>query len=218
MLVGLYDTSNIQDSLCYIKTPNYVCRTNENGEFVFQNLPNTQFKIIAFTDKNKNYLYDGETEKIAIINTNLILNKDTSIKLNAFQEEPNKVFVKKINSPYYGYSRIILNKKSKIVASALYNRDTKNLYFPLNTIERDTIEVYYKALNDTLKLLSNNLITKKIDTVNIIIPKQNNKLKKYPTIKFNLNNNNLALNANIQLSFLSLMDTLKTNLSKLKLF
>ena len=217
MIVGLYDSNIIQDSLCYNTTPNYVSRTNENGEFIFENLPYKQFKVIAFTDKNKNYLYDGETEKIAIRTTNLILNKDTSIKLIAFQEDPSKVFVKKIVSPYYGYSTIILNKKSKIVASGLNNTDAKNLYFPLNSIERDTIEVYYKTLSDTLKLLSNNLITKKIDTLNIILPKQNTKLKKYPLLKFNLTGNNLPLNTNLQLNFLSLIDTLKTNLSKLKI-
>lgn len=217
MIVGLYDSKATQDSLIYNTTPNYVSRTNENGEFMFENLPHTNFKIIAFTDKNKNYLYDGETEKIAFRDSLLDLKSDTSIKLNAFQEVASKTFIKKTNSPYYGYSNIILNKRSKILVKPFNKDEVKNLYFPLNSMERDTVEVFYKSLNDTLRLITENIISKTIDTVIVTLPKQNSALKKYQTLKTNLNGGKLNLNSTIELTFLSLIDTLKTDLSKLKL-
>jgi hypothetical protein len=218
MLIGLYNTDlALRDSLCYTTIPDYVSRTNENGEFTFENLPYKVFKVIAFTDKNKNYIYDGEIDKIAFRDSNLILKGDTNIKLKAFQEEPSKTFIKKISSPYYGYSAILYNKPSKIEMKTLSESDSKNLYFPLNSIQRDTVEVFYKALNDTFKLVSRNLMTKKIDTLTIIPPKQNNSLKKLQLPKFNLNGSRLPLNNFLELTFLSLIDTLKTDTSKLKL-
>lgn len=217
MVVGLYDSKEIKDSLGYTTIPNYACRTNANGEFMFENLPKSEFKIIAFTDKNKNYLYDGETEKIAFRDTNLVLINDTIIKLKAFQEIASKVFIKKINSPYYGYSNIILNKRVKISISLFNKLEGENLYFPLNSSQRDTIAIYYKSLNDTLKLLSTNLESKKMDTLIISLPKQNKVFKKYPNLKTNLFGDRLALNNNLQLTFLSLMDTVKTDLSKIKI-
>lgn len=217
MVVGLYDSKEIKDSLGYTTIPNYACRTNANGEFMFENLPKSEFKIIAFTDKNKNYLYNGETEKIAFRDTNLVLINDTIIKLKAFQEIASKVFIKKINSPYYGYSNIILNKRAKISISLFNKLEGENLYFPLNSSQRDTIAIYYKSLNDTLKLLSTNLESKKMDTLIISLPKQNKVFKKYPNLKTNLFGDRLALNNNLQLTFLSLMDTVKTDLSKIKI-
>ena len=217
MVVGLYDSKAIQDSLIYITAPNYVSRTNENGEFMFENLPKTEFKIIAFTDKNKNYLYDGETEKIAFRDSNIVLVSDSLIKLRAFQEEANKIFIKKINSPYYGYSNIILNKRDKISIFPLNKSEDKNLYFPLNSIERDTVEIFYSALYDTLKLISANFSSKKTDTIIINLPKQNLIFKKYQNIKTNILGGKLPLHSNIQLTFLSIMDTIKTDLSKIKI-
>lgn len=218
MVIGLYNADiKLQDSLCYTTIPDYVCRTNETGEFAFGNLPVKEFKIIAFTDKNKNYVYDGEIDKIAFRDNNLILKSDTSIKLKAFQEEANKIFIKKINSPYYGFSSIIFNKRTKIEMSTLSKSIKQNVYFPLNSIERDTVEIFYKSLNDTFKLISNNLITKKIDTLSIIPPKQNKSLKKLFEPKFNVVGNKLPLNNMLELTFLSLMDTSKLNLSKFKI-
>ncbi len=217
MLVGLYDGNELTDSLCYKTTPNYYCKTNQNGEFVFENLPSNHFKVIAFTDKNKNFLYDGEIEKIAVRDSDLFLKKDSSIKLNAFQEEATKSFIKKINSPYYGYSNIIYNKRSNIKLVTLNKLDEKNVYFPLNSTERDTLEVFYKNTNDTLKLLCKNAILKKIDTLNVVIPKSNSTLKKFTTIKANLSGGNLLLNSNLELTFSSMIDTVKTNIFKLKL-
>lgn len=218
MIIGLYNTDlALRDSLCYTTIPDYVSRTNDNGEFAFENLPYKEFKVIALTDKNKNYLYDGEIDKIAFRDSNLILKGDTNIKLKAFQEDPSKTFIKKISSPYYGYSNIIYNKRSKIEMSTLLDGDTKNVYFPLNSSERDTVEVFYKSLTDTFKLLSYNLNTVKIDTIAIIPPKQNKNLKKLQLPKYNLNGNKLPLNNSLELTFLNLMDTSKTNASKIKI-
>lgn len=218
MIIGLYNTNEgLRDSLCYTTVPNYVSRTNENSEFTFENLPYKEFKVIAFTDKNKNYLYDGEIEKIAFRDSNLVLKNDTIIHLKAFQEEASKTFIKKISSPYYGYSTILYNKRSKIELRTLLEIDSKNVYFPLNSLERDTIEVFYKSINDTFQLVSHNLSTKKIDTLSIIPPKQNSSLKKLQLPIFNLNGSKLPLNNSLKLTFLNLMDTAKINSSKIKI-
>src|SRR5687767_12693510 len=55
---GLY-RNNQSDSLPFLVMPDYTAKTTDNGEFRFENLPASGYKIYAIADKNKNNLYDG---------------------------------------------------------------------------------------------------------------------------------------------------------------
>ncbi|HOZ86735.1 MAG TPA: Ig-like domain-containing protein, partial [Bacteroidia bacterium] len=66
-IIGLYHHSENSDSLPFKNVPDYLAKSDENGQFKFTNLPAATFKVYAYSDKNKNYLYDGETEKIAFL-------------------------------------------------------------------------------------------------------------------------------------------------------
>lgn len=214
--IGLYNKNEEVDSLPYKKSPNYITRTIENGAFEFANLPHSVYKVFGFLDKNKNYLYDGDVEKIAFYGSDLDLKSDTNIKLLLFKEEPSKVFVKKIYSPYFGFTQIILNKKSVLSLNALNKVDNKNIYETKPGIEKDTLAFYYKDLKDTLALILNNISFKKTDTVKVQLPKVN-ALKKKFGFSTNASNGKLALQKPLQITFLSWMDTNKIDISKIKL-
>ncbi|MBL7919733.1 MAG: Ig-like domain-containing protein [Bacteroidia bacterium] len=216
IIIGLYNKVEDVDSLPYKKTPNYITRTSESGEFTFGNLPHAIYKVYALADKNKNYMYDGDIESIAFNDSALELSSDTSIKLKLFKEEAPKAFIKKINSPYYGFSQVILNKKSILSLETFNKEDAKNIFETNVGKEKDTLSFYYKNLKDTLALLVKNVSFKKTDTVKVQLPKLSLVKRKF-NFSTNAATGNLPINTALRLTFLSWMDTSKTDLSTLKL-
>jgi hypothetical protein len=214
--IGLYNKTVEIDSLPYKISPNYITRTSQNGSFQFANLPYTIYKVFGFLDKNKNYLYDGDAEKISYYGTDLDLKSDTTIKLSLFKEEPAKVYVKKINSPYFGFTQIILNKKSFLSLNSVNKADEKNIYETNPGIEKDTLSFYYKNIKDTLPLILKNISFKKIDTIKVQLPKTN-ALKKNFTFTTNASTGKLPLQKPLQIRFINWMDTNRTTISKIKL-
>ncbi len=57
------------DSLPYYVKPYYLTKTNEDGDFVLNNLADKQFKIFALLDLNGNMIYDQPTEEIAFLDS-----------------------------------------------------------------------------------------------------------------------------------------------------
>jgi hypothetical protein len=177
-------------------------------------LPSKSFIAIAFLDKNKNNQVDGEIEKRGFLDQALNLLRDTNLIFRVFDEIPSKSFVKKIISPYYGFTQIILNQKTLINIRPLLAINAKNI-FELNLKnEKDTVSIYYKNITDTLKLVLSykNLI--KTDTLIISLPKENNK-KKLKSFETNLYSNILKLNDTLKISFLNSLNSIMFNVLQL---
>jgi hypothetical protein len=216
ILIGLYNKESLEDSMVYKTEPDYVTRTNADGSFLLKNLPYKTFEVYAFSDKNKNRLYDGEAEKIAFLGSELTLVSDTSIQLNLFQEEASKSFVKKTASPYYGFSQIFLNKKSKVNLRTLRKADQLNLSETFVGVEKDTVAFYYKNMNDTLDVIFENQTSHKTDTLRLKLPKNNLNKRRLNKFTINTNGNKLPLYNPLKLSFLNWMDTSINDVSKIK--
>lgn len=217
ILVALYNNKETTDSLPYLKTPEYLSRTNDNGNFAFNNLPYASFKAYAFTDKNKNYLYDGETEKIAFIDSTLNLKSDSTLYFRLFNEEPAKVFVKKTLSPYFGLVHVILSKKTVSAVHPLAPNNLSDIYETNANMLKDTISIYYRNTRDTLGLIIDNQLQKKNDTLIIPLPKKAVNKKKFKNTSLNLNGNVLSFNSKVKINFFNWMDTSRTDLSKIEL-
>ena len=70
--VMLYLDNNdtiVFDSLPYFIKPYFMTKTNENGDFTLNNLPNKKFKLFALLDVNANLIYDQPNEQIAFIDS-----------------------------------------------------------------------------------------------------------------------------------------------------
>ncbi len=173
VLVALYPLASANDSAVYKNEPAYYTKSNDNGEFLLKYLPAKTFKAFCFTDKNKNNLYDGETEKVAFLDSSLSLQSDSTVHFMLFQEEASKSFIKKINSPYYGFTQLLLNKKSKVRLAALHQRDAANIHEINAGMLKDTVNIYYKNISDTLGLIFQNQSANKTDTLKIALPKTN---------------------------------------------
>ena len=72
---------NRADSIQFKGQPNYIAKTNKNGDFHFPNLGNKNYTIISLTDFD--FIYN-EGEKIAFLNTLVNAEKDSFISLLAF--------------------------------------------------------------------------------------------------------------------------------------
>lgn len=216
-LVGLYTNRENADSLPYLKTPDYISRTTDNGDFAFGNLPYASFKAYAFTDKNKNSLYDGDIEKIAFSDSVLTLNSDTSISFRLFKEESAKFFIKKTIAPYPGLFQILLSRKTISSVRPLNPGQRENLYELNAGMLKDTIALYYKNIPDTLKLTLTNLASKKTDTLQLSVSKKGTNKKKFKNSILNVVGENLPYKSNPKIIFPNWMDTSKTDLSKIHL-
>jgi hypothetical protein len=216
VLVALYYNEQANDSLPYKTEPDFISRCDENGNFILKNLPYKTFQAYAFSDKNKNLLYDGEAEKIAFMPGELKLQSDSSIHFRLFQEEASKLYIKKTALPYQGLVQIYLNKKSVVQVSTTNKTDAVNLSETRKGAEKDTITLYYKNITDSLGLIVAYGNTNKSDTLKLSLPKSKTTKKRLQIASLNTNGNKLGLHDKLRLSFLTWMDTARTDLNKIR--
>lgn len=147
ILVGLY-FKNSPDSIIYREKPLYVSKTSMDGNFNFNYLPDTYFRILAIKDQNKNFLYDGSDEQIAFTKELVHAGDSSNIVLNLFKEKPTKNFIKKYYSPEYGKAYIIYNKSQLDIKEV----SAKGLIQYKLNILKDTLSLYYDNKFDTLEV------------------------------------------------------------------
>ena len=89
--VVLYE--DFYDSIIAVKKPFYVTRTDEKGSFLFKNIRNTSYKVLALKDMNANLLYDLPTESIGflddlitpfVFNDTIALDSFPAVVINSF--------------------------------------------------------------------------------------------------------------------------------------
>jgi hypothetical protein len=217
VLVGLYLGENVSDSLVYKHEPDYIARTNSEGHFVIRNMPYKSFRAYAFSDENKNYKYDGESEKAAFLDNDLRLESDTSLQLHLFREEPSRTFIKKTQSPYFGLAQIILNKRSLVSLRSLNPAEGNSVTELREGLEKDTVSVCYRDIRDTLSLILHNMSSGSIDTLKLSLPRDNSGRKRLKNYQLNLSGNKLPLYQKPRLSFPVWMDTLRTDAGKIRI-
>lgn len=70
VLVGLYKTDN--DSAFRLRQPDYLTKTNQNGDFSFFYLADGVYRIYALEDANYSYSFDQPNERIAFLDSLII--------------------------------------------------------------------------------------------------------------------------------------------------
>ena len=73
--------NNSVDSIIFKEKPNYIAKTNKNGDFHFPNLNSTNYTIVSLTDFD--FIYN-EKEKISFLNNEVNPERDSFISLLAF--------------------------------------------------------------------------------------------------------------------------------------
>ena len=86
--VGLYDASKFTDSIVFKEKPYYVAMVDGNGSFELDFLKAGTYKIIALSDKNRDYKYQQGEESIGFLDKTLHIPGDTLVHLYLFKESP----------------------------------------------------------------------------------------------------------------------------------
>ena len=74
VMVMLYD--NLSDSVVYKDIPVYIGKTSKEGSYHINNLKADTFKLFALKDVNNNFLFDLPNEKIAFLDSAVIINPE----------------------------------------------------------------------------------------------------------------------------------------------
>jgi len=137
------------DSVFYQKLPNYISRTDKEGNFSFSNLAEGTYRLFALQDANQNYIYDRADEKIAFQNEQLILNKDTAkLFLFSFLEETEKQF---IENQIWKDNQLILRFKKPVdkLEFTFLDTNAKDLVIDYRlTPQKDSAFFWFKEIDD----------------------------------------------------------------------
>lgn len=191
IIVGLFPNN---DETILINKPLYLIKTDKKGFYSIENIKAGNYKIAALEDKNLNYIYDQENERIAfkkeqiilqesIKNENLYLYKNiknTKIK-NYINEENNHVV--------FNLSKSFLNLDLNI---STY--DKKDIFY--FTLEDNAFHYWYQNKDSVNTVFDFNLNEDSKDEFNVILKED----KQIENFKFELkasilpHNNLLVLN------------------------
>ncbi|MFO0356538.1 MAG: Ig-like domain-containing protein [Sphingobacteriaceae bacterium] len=221
LVVGLYFNKNLTDSFAFKNTPDYVTRTNEYGQFELNNLPKDEFKLICFTDKNKDYLYNGaDNEQISFLSEDIKLQTDSSFKLNLFKEIPTKTYIKKVIMSENGKGLVLFNQKTVSNVMSFIDERSKDVYQLHKDRESDTCEFFYKQFKDTiwLKVGYGNGTNKLIDTLKLKVPVLKYKYRQIIKTQSDLLSGKLGYNNDPVIALSQWIDTSKTDLKRIHLY
>jgi hypothetical protein len=137
-----------QDSL-----PAYYTKTDEAGHFLIKHVKNGTYKILALKDNNQNFRYDQPSEAVAFIDYDVDSSINSKIKMNIFEEEAEKVFIKKTTTESPGRINIFLNKGVKNFSFDFIKPHINKEDIIVETNNKDSIILWLKNnLSDTILL------------------------------------------------------------------
>ena len=166
MFVGLYDGES--DSLFHQPTrraPDFITKTDKDGAFRFEGLPDKQFLVFALNDVNSNLYYDMPNEKVAFLDTLISASDSLSLKLFAFVEADTTQMLLEKKVVEEGLLRFVFRRPADKVRVAFPDampdafrmvkvwskeRDTLSCYFTPNVMDSLWVVVQYDTLiNDS---------------------------------------------------------------------
>lgn len=72
---------NHEDSVLVKEKPYYFAKVDKDGKYNITNMKAGDYKVVAFTDENLNYLYEQRSEAIGFIDTLIAIGKDSIVPI-----------------------------------------------------------------------------------------------------------------------------------------
>lgn len=154
--VMLYDAKTFTDSTVYREKPLYVTNTLDSlTTFNIENIREGEYFLIAMKDKNNNYKFDPQQDKIAFIKEPITIPTDTKYDLVLFKSDekfeanrPAQISENKWFVPFIGdatNAEIKVRKNDSLINSIytlLPQKDSLQLWFP--KIKADSLQIAIK--------------------------------------------------------------------------
>ena len=80
--------THLNDSAPYLEIPDYVCKANEKGAFLINNIRPATYRLFVLQDQNRNLKYDVPEEQIGFLDTLIILSEGIFESIDKGSIEP----------------------------------------------------------------------------------------------------------------------------------
>ncbi len=167
--VMLYEANETyRDSIVYLEKPRYVAITNDTtGVFELTNLKEGQYRLVALNEKNRNYLFRPDEDKIGFVSDIITIPTDSAYVVTMFKEASEYEVIRPSLTGkqhlLFGYRGLkdsleitMLNDKPADFSSIIYKDETK-----------DTLHYWYKPPIETDTLVFKMQHAERIDTVKV---------------------------------------------------
>ena len=163
MFVMLYDED--ADSLLFqptLRAPDFIAKTDKDGAFRFEGLPDKCFLVFALSDVNSNFYYDMPNEKVAFLDT-LVPADAIDLKLQAFVQVDTSQMLLEKKLVEEGMLRFVFRHPAdrvqftfpdvtvdsfQMVKVWSKERDTLCCYFTPNVLDSLEISIKYDTIID----------------------------------------------------------------------
>jgi hypothetical protein len=75
-LIGLYEINTLDTTSLLSRKPDYFIQTDTAGQYTFENLRKSKYRLIGFEDKNKNLIFDSSNENFGFITDTIKLDSN----------------------------------------------------------------------------------------------------------------------------------------------
>ena len=183
--VGLYNT---KDTVSILKRkPNYFTKTDSAGKYLFENIKNNKYIVVAFTDKNQNLIYDTKTEYIGFLKDTINLDSNLiNVNLEIYKANYSKNKIKRSISRENSF--VVQLDKDIIKTQIVYQNINESLDFSFNT---NSVSFYKIKPISKDTIYANLIVTDSLNTTDTL------KQKIYFTPSNNTNKKNVLQNMNI---------------------
>lgn len=160
--------STYSDSTVFKNQPFYIAYTDSSSAFTIENIKAGQYKIFAIKDKNSNYTFEANTDKIGFLPDTITIPTDKTYDLIVFEdalafevERPKQVSRFHFE---FGYQGELESPDIQVISEVTDSLKYRILKDP----EKDTLHYWYKPYlkNDSLLFAFKNK-SKLIDTLEI---------------------------------------------------
>ena len=143
------------------RAPDFITKTDKEGLFRFDGLPDKKFLVFALSDVNSNLFYDMPNEKVAFLDTLVAPSDSVSVKLQAFVEEDTTQMLLEKKLVEEGLLRFVFRHPSEGVEMTFSEpsvdsfrmvrvwsktRDTLCCFFSPNVMDSLRVSIQYDTL------------------------------------------------------------------------
>jgi len=143
LVMAYKESEDLNDSLPYLKRPDYLALSNENGYFTLDYLQAGKYKLFALKEDNDNYLFDILSEQIGFLDELIDTETTTdSVEIFIFEEDNEVQFLKEQN-------------ETGPFTQLIFNLPIENFYYSTSLLDSITLEPLieeYSRNSDSIEL------------------------------------------------------------------
>lgn len=154
---------NLSDTSFQKNFPDYLAKTDANGNYSLQNLSAGEYTIYALKDGNSDYKYSQPSEEIAFHSETIVVGeKNETVNLRMFTESTQKQYVKSSRYIWPGKIQMVVNKPYDFWNAEVLPYDTMT--------KSKNHSIYKNVIGDTIDIWLRNQPTENTEEIKVLLP------------------------------------------------